>query len=61
MLRAGRLDALTAVDTSIYFMVKQMGISREEFGQPYIFDRRHIYLQVSNQIATPAKVQQLRG
>ena len=60
MLRAGRIDALVAVDTSFYFMLKTLGIPREEFATPYVFDTKNIFLQVSNKFADDSKVSKLR-
>ena len=60
LLKLGRIDALVGVDMSIYYAMKKLNITRDQFSQPFIYKSMDVMLLLSNKVSDPELEERLR-
>lgn len=60
MLNAGRIHAFIGVDLGVYFHIKNLGLERKDFGQPYIVNSQKNLLYVSAKFTDQETINNLK-
>ena len=60
MLNAGRIHAFIGVDLGVYFHIKNLGLERKDFGQPYVVNSQKNVLYVSAKFTNQEAVNNLK-
>ncbi|MGF1743294.1 transporter substrate-binding domain-containing protein [Vibrio profundum] len=61
MLKLGRLHAFISADIGMYYTMKKLNFSKEDFGEPYIVNRKASELQISHRFSDEKTIKKLKS